>query len=42
MTAALSCPPTDWNVWNFLGDLPLQAMGPEGSVYLETEWLEIQ
>ena len=29
---------TDWQVWHFLGDLPLEVTGPDGRSYLKTTW----
>ena len=34
--------PTDWRVWHFHGDLPLQQSGPDGIAYLSTEWMQIE
>jgi hypothetical protein len=31
----------DWQVWHFIGDLPLSERTATGDVLLSTEWLEI-
>jgi hypothetical protein len=33
---------TDWNVWHFNQDLPLEASGSAGEVLISTRWLQIE
>ena len=33
---------TDWNVWRFNQDLPLEASGSAGEVLISTRWLQIE
>ena len=32
---------TDWGVWHFLGDMPLQSVDMSGNSLIESTWLEL-